>query len=54
MSGRNLTLIAIGFIGTMVAAFTGCYKYRERGCFLLRTADAIGEEASAFTLGVGP
>ncbi|MFG2463101.1 hypothetical protein ACGFWE_39440 [Streptomyces sp. NPDC048523] len=52
MSGRNITLIAIGFIGTLVAACIGCYKYRERSYFLLlRTADAIDKEANPFTLG---
>ncbi|WP_331722270.1 DUF4231 domain-containing protein [Streptomyces canus] len=51
---QNITIVAIGFTVTMAAAFTGYYKYRERSYFLLQTADAIEEEANAFTLGVGP
>ncbi|MGW0424977.1 hypothetical protein [Streptomyces sp. NPDC003015] len=54
MSGGNITLFAIGLIVTLVAACNGCYKYRERCYFLLRTADAIDEEADAFALRVGP
>ncbi|WP_370422224.1 helix-turn-helix domain-containing protein [Streptomyces sp. QH1-20] len=51
---QNITIVAIGFTVTVAAAFTGYYKYRERSYFLLQTADAIEEEANAFTLGVGP
>ncbi|MGO4635027.1 DUF4231 domain-containing protein [Streptomyces sp. 2RAF24] len=51
---QNITIVAIGFTVTLAAAFTGYYKYRERSYFLLQTADAIEEEANAFTLGVGP
>lgn len=51
---QNITIVATGFIITIAAAFTGYYKYRERSYFLLQTADAIEEEANAFTLGVGP
>ncbi|MFJ4007755.1 DUF4231 domain-containing protein [Streptomyces sp. NPDC090023] len=51
---QNITIVAVGFIVTLAAAFTGYYKYRERSYFLLQTADAIEEEANAFTLGVGP
>ncbi|MER8236636.1 SLATT domain-containing protein [Streptomyces sp. NPDC094049] len=50
---QNITIVAIGFTVTLAAAFTGCYKYRERSYFLLQTADAIEEEANAFALGVG-
>ncbi|MDX3587532.1 hypothetical protein [Streptomyces europaeiscabiei] len=46
--------MSIGFTVTVAAAFTGYYKYRERSYFLLQTADAIEEEANAFTLGIGP
>ncbi|WP_432095655.1 hypothetical protein [Streptomyces sp. bgisy100] len=41
---QNITIVAIGFTVTVAAAFTGYYK----------SADAIEEEANAFTLGVGP
>ncbi|MGW9400646.1 DUF4231 domain-containing protein [Streptomyces sp. NPDC055642] len=51
---QNITIVSIGFTVTVAAAFTGYYKYRERSYFLLQTADAIEEEANAFTLGVGP
>lgn len=51
---QNITIVVIGFTVTLAAAFTGYYKYRERSYFLLQTADAIEEEANAFTLGVGP
>ncbi|WP_409239399.1 DUF4231 domain-containing protein [Streptomyces sp. PA5.6] len=51
---QNLTIVSIGFTVTVAAAFTGYYKYRERSYFLLQTADAIEEEANAYTLGVGP
>lgn len=51
---QNITIVAIGFTVTLAAAFTGYYKYRERSYFLLQTADAIEEEANAFTLGIGP
>ncbi|MFJ6785303.1 DUF4231 domain-containing protein [Streptomyces yangpuensis] len=51
---QNITIVAIGFTVTLAAAFTGYYKYRERSYFLLQTADAIEEEANAFSLGVGP
>ncbi|GGX17986.1 DUF4231 domain-containing protein [Streptomyces lomondensis] len=51
---QNITIVSIGFTGTVAAAFTGYYKYRERSYSLLQTADAIEEEANAFTLGVGP
>ncbi|MGA5045249.1 DUF4231 domain-containing protein [Streptomyces arboris] len=51
---QNIIIVSIGFTVTVAAAFTGYYKYRERSYFLLQTADAIEEEANAFTLGVGP
>jgi hypothetical protein len=51
---QNITIVSIGFIVTVAAAFTGYYKYRERSYFLLQTADAVEEEANAYTLGVGP
>ncbi|MFD0723215.1 SLATT domain-containing protein [Streptomyces globosus] len=51
---QNITIVAIGFTVTLAAAFTGYYKYRERSYFLLQTADAIEEEANAFTLGRRP
>ncbi|MFK0188267.1 SLATT domain-containing protein [Streptomyces rubiginosohelvolus] len=47
---QNITIVAIGFTVTLAAAFTGYYKYRERSYFLLQTADAIEEEANAFTV----
>ncbi|MGW2393966.1 DUF4231 domain-containing protein [Streptomyces lydicamycinicus] len=53
LTWQNVTLITIGLIITLATAFTGYYKYRERSYFLLQTADAIEEEANAFTLGVG-
>ncbi|WP_324197116.1 DUF4231 domain-containing protein [Streptomyces sp. NRRL B-1677] len=53
LTWQNVTIVAIGFTVTLAAAFTGYYKYRERSYFLLQTADAIEEEANAFTLGVG-
>ncbi|MFF2519536.1 DUF4231 domain-containing protein [Streptomyces sp. NPDC058086] len=53
LTWQNITLVIIGFAVTLAAAFTGYYKYRERSYFLQHTADAIEEEANAFTLGVG-
>ncbi len=50
---QNISIVAIGFTVTLAAAFTGYYKYRERSYFLLQTADAIEEEANAFSLGIG-
>ncbi len=52
-SWQKLTVVGLGFCVTLASAFTGYYKYRERGYFLRQTADSIEEELNALMLGVG-
>ncbi|WP_327425768.1 MULTISPECIES: SLATT domain-containing protein [unclassified Streptomyces] len=47
-------MTVISFAITVVAMFTGYYKFRERSYFLQQTADAIEEEVNAVRLGIGP
>ncbi|MGA4844379.1 hypothetical protein [Streptomyces sp. G45] len=49
LTWQSVTLTGISFAITVAALFTGYYNY-----FLQQTADAIGEEANAVRLGIGP
>ncbi|MHA4820252.1 SLATT domain-containing protein [Streptomyces aculeolatus] len=54
LTRQSVALTGISFAITVVAMFTGYYKFRERSYFLQQTADAIEEEINAVRLGIGP